>query len=200
MFCSVGVSPGGGGFFSKTPPGGGPPHPPRPGGGGFGKRGERAGLMRAALLARVSDVSQAATDRMSLPAQLRQMRERCEREGWAVVREFVESGVSAYTREMARRPGLLAAVESAERGEYDVLLVHDSSRFARKVGLHFDVLERLERVGVALLEADQPWAPSNADSFMVDVVKAGVNEYWSRKISEHIKKAKRERWDRGLRS
>ncbi len=150
------------------------------------------------MLARVSDSAQAAGDRMSLPAQLRQMRERCEREGWAVVKEFVEEGVSGYTRELSRRPGLLAAVDAAERGEFDVLLVHDSSRFARQVGLHFDVKARLERAGVMLLVADQPWAKGTADSFMVDVVTAGVNEYWSRKISEHIKKAKRERYDRGL--
>jgi len=36
--------------------------------------------MRAALLARVSDESQAESDRHSLPAQLRAMHERCARE------------------------------------------------------------------------------------------------------------------------
>ena len=58
--------------------------------------------MKVALLARVSDKKQAAEERYSLPAQLRVMRERCEREGWEVVREYVGGGESAFTNQVGK--------------------------------------------------------------------------------------------------
>jgi hypothetical protein len=94
--------------------------------------------VRAALLARVSDESQAESDRHSLPAQLRAMRERCAREGWEVAATFEAPGESASTRFIDRRPVLRALVNEARAGAFDVVLFHESSRLARdEEGLRF---------------------------------------------------------------
>ena len=154
--------------------------------------------MRVALLARVSTEEQAGEDRHSLPAQLRAMRSRCEREGWEIVREYVALGESAFVEELAKRPVLAEAVRAAEAGEFDLLMVHESSRFARKAKLHHEVESRLERAGVRLLGAESPLVERSPETFVASGVEAVLNEYWSRKMSQHISKGQRERFERGL--
>lgn len=154
--------------------------------------------MRVALYARVSSDEQAGADRVSLPAQLRVMRERCAAEGWDVVAVFEAPGESAWTSELAKRPRLLEAVEAAERGEFDVLMVHESSRFARSAVLALQVRARLERAGVVVLTASEPIAPSTADSRFVRTIDAGVQEWYSAKLSEHLRKAKAQQFEEGL--
>lgn len=154
--------------------------------------------MKVALYARVSTEDQAGKDHVSLPAQLRSMRERCAREGWSIVAEFEAPGESAFTDDLARRPVLLAAVEAGERKECDLIMVHESSRFARNAYLALTVRRRLERAGVLLLEAGEHLGPRTAEKGLFATMTAGVNEYWSEKLSEHTRKVKREMFAQGL--
>lgn len=155
-------------------------------------------MTRVALLARVSTDEQAEGDRLSLPAQLRVMRERCEREGWEVVAEFMAPGESAYTDNLEKRPTLLKALRAAESGEFEVLMVHESSRLARNAFLALEVRRRLERAGVALIDATGRIEARTAESGMFFTLSAGMNEYWSEKMGEHIRKAKRQLVFEGL--
>jgi DNA invertase Pin-like site-specific DNA recombinase len=155
-------------------------------------------MTRVALLARVSTDEQAEGDRLSLPAQLRVMRERCEREGWDVVAEFTAPGESAYTDNLEKRPTLLKAIRAAEAGSFDVLMVHESSRLARNAFLALEVRRRLERAGVALIDATGRIEARTAESGMFFTLSAGMNEYWSEKMGEHIRKAKRQLVVEGL--
>ncbi|MGE3463864.1 MAG: recombinase family protein [Pseudomonadales bacterium] len=154
--------------------------------------------MRVALLARVSTEDQAGEARHSLPAQLAAMRARCEREGWEVVREYVAPGESAYVEDLAKRPVLAEAVRGAESGEFELLMVHESSRFARRAKLHHEVEARLGRAGVRWLEADEPLLERTPETFVAGGVKAVLNEYWSQKMGQHIRKGIRERFELGL--
>lgn len=154
--------------------------------------------MRVALFARVSSEEQAGPDKASLSAQLRVMRERCEREGWDVVRVFEAPGESAFTDDLAKRPVLLAAMEAAEAGEFDVLMCHESSRFARNAFLALALRRRLERAGVLLLEAGELVSTRTAEKGFFQTLNAGMNQFTSEKISEHTRKVKREQWLEGL--
>ncbi len=154
--------------------------------------------MRVAMYARVSTEDQAGADRVSLPAQLRAMRERCAREGWEIVATFEAPGESAFTDDLVKRPRLLAAVNAAERGEFDVLLVHESSRFARNAFLAATVRRRLEKAGVLLLEAGEHLGPHTAERGFFATIQDGANEYWSHKLSEHTRKVKRQLFVEGL--
>lgn len=152
--------------------------------------------LRVVLLARVSDEKQRGN--LSVEAQLREMRARCVREGWRVVHELVAIDESAYTAELARRPSMRQAVEMAEAGLYDLLMVHESSRFARKVSLHLEVEARLERAGVRWVECHEPLLERTPESFVMGVQKAAFNEYWSQKMSQHIRKGYAELFAMGL--
>lgn len=150
------------------------------------------------MYARVSTEDQAGADRVSLPAQLRAMRERCAREGWEIVATFEAPGESAFTDDLGKRPVLGAVVEAAEGGRFDVVMVHESSRFARNAFLAATVRRRLEKAGVVLLEAGEHLGPRTAERGFFATMQDGVNEYWSHKLSEHTRKVKAQLFAEGL--
>lgn len=65
-----------------------------------------------------------------------------------MVASFKDEAISGFTR--ANRPGLLGAVEAAERHEFEVLLSEDEDRIARNVEDHLHVFNRLSDAGVRL--------------------------------------------------
>lgn len=103
--------------------------------------------MRAAIYLRVSSDKQARAG--SIESQRRDVPALCERNGWRVMRTYVDDGASAATGNMANRPGLLSLLADAEARAFDVLAVYDLDRLTRA-----DMLERslilgtLQRAGV----------------------------------------------------
>lgn len=86
---------------------------------------------RVAAYARVSTVRQAERE-LSIPDQLRQIREHCAAHGYELVEEFVEPGASATDENRPVFQRLLARAFSDE-SPYDLILVHSFSRFARNL-------------------------------------------------------------------
>ena len=93
-----------------------------------------------ALYARVSTGMQAEEGK-SLDAQIAEMREFAAMRNWKVVTEFVDAGETGTDLD---RPGLMSALEAAEKGAYDILLVHEMSRLSRSL---YDTLSILEQLG-----------------------------------------------------
>jgi site-specific DNA recombinase len=160
--------------------------------------GEQGIVTRAAILVRVSDVRQADSDRMSLPAQLRVARDRCSREGWEVVAEYRAEGESAFTSEISHRRSIRDLLAGAEAGEFDILVVHELSRFARDEQLGHQVINRLERAGVRLVNATSEIDYTTPEGRMMFGLDLGLSAYWSRKMAVHIRKGKDERFMLGL--
>ena len=154
--------------------------------------------MRAALLLRVSDERQAGKRNYSVDAQRRILRERCEREGWTVVAEYVGDGESAFTRHASKRKTIQDLVRDADAGRFDVLLVHDLSRFARDEELGHTIFNLLDEHGIKLINASSDVDYSTPEGHMMLSIDLGLGAYWSRKMSFHIKKAKREKFEMGL--
>ena len=84
---------------------------------------------RAALYARVSTARQAERD-LSIPDQLRQMREYCAKNDIEVAEEFIEPGISGQDESRPQFQAMLSKACSDDH-PYDFLLVHSFSRFAR---------------------------------------------------------------------
>lgn len=124
--------------------------------------------MRAAILARVSGKDQAEEDRHSLPVQMEIMTRFAASKGWQVVRVFEIPGESAYTEVLARRPEFAAALVAAERGEFEVLIIDEMTRFAREQYLAHDSMRRLRHCGVQL------WAASMDLELTSNPMLAGI--------------------------
>jgi DNA invertase Pin-like site-specific DNA recombinase len=103
--------------------------------------------MNCVIYARVSTEQQAERD-LSIPAQIQTMHEYAKRQGWNVVEEFVEPGVSGRT---AQRPVLQAMLNRCrEQPRVDAVLVHKLDRFARSVYDHATIKFYLKQHGIRL--------------------------------------------------
>src|SRR5262249_58608736 len=81
---------------------------------------------RAAIYARVS------TDGQTTDNQLRELRQVAERNGWLIVQEFIDQGISgAKGRE--HRPAFDALWKGAVRREFDVVMVWAVDRLGRSL-------------------------------------------------------------------
>jgi site-specific DNA recombinase len=95
---------------------------------------------RVVLYARVSTEEQAGEEHYSIEAQLNEMREFAEREGWTVIGQFVDEGISGTKRD---RPELNALLDTARRRDCDIILTHELSRLSRSVYHTLDIFDLL---------------------------------------------------------
>ncbi|HAX91379.1 MAG TPA: recombinase family protein, partial [Rhodospirillaceae bacterium] len=109
--------------------------------------------MLVALYARVSTTRQAEND-LSIPDQLRQMREWCKRNGHTPVHEFVESGASATDD---KRPVFqeMVAAGTEKPVPFEAIIVHSLSRFFRDLAQAVFYERKLNRSGVKLVSITQ---------------------------------------------
>lgn len=98
-------------------------------------------IQRAALYTRVSTDLQ--VERESLAGQKTALREFAETEGYSVVAEYEDAGISGSKSEDAR-PGLRRMMADAERGAFDVVLVFRLDRLARNVMLIHHLIAKLQ--------------------------------------------------------
>ena len=109
--------------------------------------------MIVALYARVSTAKQAEMD-LSIPDQVRQVKEWCVREGHSVAVEYIEPGASATDD---RRPVFQQMIAEAcgDPPPFDAVVVHSLSRFFRD-SYEFAFYERqLSKAGVKLISTTQ---------------------------------------------
>lgn len=103
--------------------------------------------MKTALYARYSTDKQRET---SIADQLRQGRDRCKAEGWAVPLEFSDPEISASVPIIAR-PGGKAMLAAAYAGRFEVLVIEALDRAFRDVIDQEQTLRRLEFAGIRII-------------------------------------------------
>jgi len=138
--------------------------------------------MRAALYARVSTTRQADND-LSIPDQLRQMRDWCKSQGFTVVQEYIESGASATDD---KRPAFQQMIADglAKPSSFDALIIHSLSRFFRD-GIEFGSYERkLKKNGVRIISITQPTSDDTGGEMMRRVINL-FDEHQSKENSKH---------------
>jgi site-specific DNA recombinase len=100
--------------------------------------------VRVAIYARVSTAD--ADDPNSIPVQLADCRERAGREGWEVVAEHVDEGVSAWDTRKSR-PAYRRLMEDLREGRADAVLAREMERLLRQMKEGRDVITLHEEVG-----------------------------------------------------
>jgi len=108
-------------------------------------------ILKAALYARVS------TDRQEAENQLRELRAYCARQGWEIVKEYVDEDV----RGRARKPQLEALLLDAHQRRFDVAVFWALDRLTRAgVRDAIDNLHRLTASGVDFVSFREPYLTS----------------------------------------
>lgn len=131
-------------------------------------------------------------DSLSLRAQERGLRERAEREGWAVVGVEQDQDLRGWQDE-GERPGLAACLDRAAAGGYDVLLLWDMSRLARLVRLQEPWVWQLARHGVDVVSHTEP----HASDELMRVIFGAFAQRQTTVIAGHVRSAIRARAEAG---
>lgn len=88
-------------------------------------------MKRVAALYRVSTKKQVDITKDDIPMQRIACRDFAEKQGWTIVKELEEKGVSGYKTHAADRDAIQHLKECAENKEFDVLLVYMFDRLGR---------------------------------------------------------------------
>jgi len=105
-------------------------------------------IPRTALYARVSTTGNGQSPEM----QLRELREYCERRGWEIAGEYVDTGISGAKD---RRPELDRLMADAHKRRFAVVTVWKFDRFARSVSHLLRALDTFRVLGVEFVSLSE---------------------------------------------
>src|SRR3990172_5585452 len=151
--------------------------------------------MIVALYARVSTAKQAEKD-LSIPDQVRQIREWCERQGHSVAVEYIERGASATDDRRSIFQQMISEA-SVSPAPFDAIVIHSLSRFFRD-SYEFAYYERkLLKVGVKVISITQQTGDDPAGE-MARKIFSLFDEYQSKENGKHTLRAMQENARQGF--
>jgi DNA invertase Pin-like site-specific DNA recombinase len=116
--------------------------------------------------------------------QLREMREYCERRGWQVAGEYVDSGISGAKD---RRPELDRLMQEAHKRRFDVVAVWKFDRFARSVTHLLRALDTFRVLGIEFVSLSESLDTATPVGRMVFTVLGAVAELERSLIAERVR-------------
>ena len=136
---------------------------------------------------RVATYTRISTDEDRQPFSLGAQAERLEayarsQDGWRILRRFTDSASGATLD----RPGVRDAIEQARTGVYELLLVYRVDRLSRNVRQLAQLAEELEKAGVALRSATEPFDTSSPAGKMMLQMLGVFAEFERATIVERI--------------
>ncbi len=135
--------------------------------------------MKAALYARVS-----TTNGQDPTMQTRELKEYCQRRGWKIVGEYVDTGISG-ARE--KRPELDRMMADAHRRRFDAVVVWKFDRFARSVSHLLRALETFKALGIEFVSLSEQVDTSTPTGRMIFTVLGAVAELECSLIAERVR-------------
>jgi site-specific DNA recombinase len=151
-------------------------------------------MTRTALYARVSTDEQA--EKYGLASQVTELRALAEAKGYTIPdgAEFLDDGYSGAELD---RPALTRLRDAVRAGAFDVILVHDPDRLARKLAHQLLLEEECEKAGVRLEFLTTPREATPEGTLLLHV-KAVIGEYERETIRSRTLRGKKEKARRGL--
>lgn len=125
----------------------------------------------------------------SIDAQVRACKYYAQRFDLDVIHVYADAAKSG--RKIVGRDQFVAMMNAAERGEFDVLLVHKLSRFSRSGTDTLNNKEKLERAGVELISVTERLDNTPEGKLMLYVI-TGMNEFYSANLAVEIMKGLKE--------
>ena len=133
----------------------------------------------AVIYARYSTDSQREE---SIEGQIRECTAYAEKNGFTVVKHYIDRAVSAKTD---NRPQFQQMIKDSERGIFDVIIVWKLDRFARNRYDSARYKTQLKRNGVKLVSATEVIS-AGPEGIILESVLEGYAEYYSADLSEKV--------------
>jgi len=145
----------------------------------------RGTIPTAVLYARFSSDNQREE---SIDAQLRAMRDYCQRSGVVVTREYCDRARSATTDD---RPEFLSMIADSKQRDFDFVVVHKLDRFSRNRYDSAYYKRELKKNGIVLLSVLEQ-VDDSPESIILESVLEGMSEYFSKNLAREVMKGMRE--------
>jgi DNA invertase Pin-like site-specific DNA recombinase len=134
----------------------------------------------AALYARVSTNGHGQT----VEPQLLELRAYCERRGWKIAGEFIDSGVSGAKE---RRPELDRLMAEARRRRFDAVIVYRYDRFARSLRHLVNALEEFRALGIDFVSLHEGVDTSTPNGRLIFGIFASIAEFERELIRQRVR-------------
>lgn len=142
--------------------------------------------MRAVGYCRFSSENQ--QDGFSIEAQQKAIREFCDKEGYELLRFYVDEAKTGTTTE--GRTSFLEMLSDSKKGEFQLVIVHKLDRFARNRVDSAVSKKVLKDNGVVLISVLEK-LDNSPESIILESVLEGMSEYYSENLSREVKKGMR---------
>lgn len=150
--------------------------------------------MKVAIYARVSSDRQDVD--LSIAAQLRALREYAAKEGYQVVREYVDEAESGRTADRPQFQRMIAEARRASR-PFQLILVWKYSRFARSREDSAVFKSLLKKHGVRVASLTEPFDDSPTGKLMEAIIES-LDEFYSANLGQEVLRGMRESASRGF--
>ncbi len=150
--------------------------------------------MKVALYARVSSEKQDVD--LSISAQLKALREYAGRNGYEIIKEFVDQAESGKT---TARPAFREMISAARRPQkpFDLILVWKYSRFARNREDSIVFKTMLRKNGIRVISITEP-AEDTPTGKLLEAMIESLDEFYSANLGEEVTRGMRESASRGF--
>jgi DNA invertase Pin-like site-specific DNA recombinase len=147
---------------------------------------------RVAIYARVS------TQQQTVENQFRELREVAHRQGWQIVAELSDSGISG-AKGRDQRPAFDELLKRATRREFDLIMVWAIDRLGRSIQHLVGFMNEIQSMGVDLYIHQQAIDTTTASGRMVFGIFSALGEYERELIRERIIAGQRRARAQGVR-
>ena len=151
--------------------------------------------MNVVLYARVSSEQQAEKD-LSLPSQLKTLREYALKRNWTIVEEFVDEAESART---ANRPSFQRMIASAKQkhAPFEAILVWKLNRFARNREDSIIYKSLLRKRGIQIISINENIDEGPTGKLLEGIIES-IDEFYSANLSQDTIRGLKENTMRGF--
>lgn len=136
-------------------------------------------MKRGAIYARVS-----THNGQNPEMQLNEVRAYCERRGWAVAGEYVDTGISGSKE---HRPALDRLLSDCRKRRVDAVVVYRYDRFARSVRQLVNALEEFRSLGIDFVSLHEGVDTSTPNGRLVFGIFASIAEFERELIRDRVR-------------
>ena len=137
--------------------------------------------MNAVIYCRYSSHNQNET---SIEGQLKECYEFCERNGYNVIKKYIDRAISGTTD---KRPEFLKMISDSSRKNFQYVVVYQLDRFTRNRYDSATYKSKLKKNGVRVISARENIS-EDASGILVESVLEGMAEYYSAELSQKVKR------------